>query len=271
MKKLIFMMMASIVLFTSCHSVSPDADEEAVLIRKPWFFGHGGVDMTPVQTGLTWCWWSTHSETFKIIPVRYDIAFDDIMSNDNTPLDYATYLTLQIEQGKSPILMKNYGVRWFENNVEAVYRNFVREEISKYSPFDLMSNREVCTKIDTDIKVKMEKYFASLSAKKEFPVICRQVITGRAKPNEKQLAEMNNTAAAIQAKQTQERKAEMEAAREKAEKQRASADKAYMSELNLSASQFIQLRAWEVIEKKQGANIDVLVSPTADPIWNVRR
>lgn len=270
MRKILFLFVASLAI-VSCHSVSPDADEEAVLIKKPWFFGHGGVEDEPVQTGLTWCWLSTHSETFKIIPVRYDIAFDDIMSNDNTPLDYSTYLTLQIEQGKSPVLMRNYGVRWFQNNVEAVYRNFVREEISKYSPFDLMSNREVCTKIDTDIKAKIDRYFAKLSAKKEFPVKCTQVITGRAKPNEKQLAEMNNTAAAIQAKQTQERKAEMEAAREKAEKQRASADKAYMSELNLSASQFIQLRAWEVIEKKQGANIDVLVSPSADPVWNIRR
>jgi len=270
MKKIMFFLLAAVSM-TSCHSVSPDADEEAVLIYKPWLFGHGGVDKDPVETGLTWCFWSTHSEKFKITPVRYDIAFDDIMSNDNTPLDYSTYLTLQIEKGKSPVLMQNYGVRWFQNNVEAVYRNFVREEISKYSPFDLMSNREVCTKIDAAIKAKVDKYFASLSAKKEFPVKCTQVITGRAKPNEKQLNEMNNTAAAIQAKQTQERKAEMEAAREKAEKQRAAADKAYMTELNLTPSQFIQLKAWDVVEKKQGANIDVLISPSADPMWNIRR
>lgn len=270
LKKYLIVIVAAFAM-AGCHSVSPDADEETVLIYKPYFFGHGGVDETPVKTGLTWCWFSTHSEYFKIVPVRYDIAFDDIMSNDNTPLDYATYLTLQIENGRSPVLMRNYGVKWFQNNVEAVYRNFVREEISKYSPFDLMSNREVCNKIDAAIKTKIDRYFASLSAKKEFPVKCTQVITGRAKPNEKQLAEMNNTAAAIQAKQTQERKAEMEAAREKAEKQRATADKAYMTELNLSASQFIQLKAWEVVEKKQGANIDVLISPSADPIWNVRR
>lgn len=256
---------------TSCHQVSPNAGEEAVLTYKPILWGHGGVDPNPVQTGLTWCWFSTHAEYFKIVPVRYDIAFDDIMSNDNTPLDYATYIILQVKEGKSPILMKNYGKNWFANNVEAVYRNYVREEVSKYSPFDLMSNREVCNKIDLDIQTKMEKYFDSLSKNKEFPIICKQVITGRAKPNTKQLEEMNNTAAAIQAKQTQDRKAEMQAAREKAEKQRAIADKAYMSELNLTPSQFIQLKAWDVIANKQGANIDVLVSPSTDPIWNIRR
>lgn len=261
------------ILFVGCsiRKVSPSAGEEAVLTYKPIIWGHGGVDPDPVQTGLTWCWFSTYAEYFKIVPVRYDIAFDDIMSNDNTPLDYATYIILQIREGKSPILMQNYGKDWFKNNVEAVYRNYVREEVSKYSPFDLMSNREVCNKIDSDIQSKMEKYFDSLSKNKEFPIVCKQVITGRAKPNPKQLEEMNNTAAAIQAKQTQDRKAEMQAAREKAEKQRAIADKAYMTELNLNPSQFIQLKAWDVISAKKDANIDVLVSPSADPMWNIRR
>ena len=53
-------------------------------------------------------------------------------------------------------------------------------------------------------------------------------------PNSEQLREMNKTAAAIQAKQTQEKRVEMENAR-------AIADKAYMNAMNLSPSQFIQL------------------------------
>jgi len=164
-----------------CHTVCPNADEEAVLIKKPVIFGHGGVDPTPVSTGLTWCVFSTSEEYFKIVPVRYDVNFDDIMSNDNTPLDYATYMVLQVEQGKSPVLLQNYGKDWYKYNVEAVYRNFVREEVSKYSPFDLMSNREVCNKVDKEILQKMQVYFRQLSTKKEFPVSCKQVITGRAK------------------------------------------------------------------------------------------
>lgn len=108
------------LLLTSCHFVSPNADEEAVLIDKPWFFGHGGVDDTPATTGLKWCWWSTSSETFKITPQRYDEVFDDIFSNDNTPLDFNTYINIQIEQGKSPILLKNYGINWYKNNIQYI-------------------------------------------------------------------------------------------------------------------------------------------------------
>jgi hypothetical protein len=85
------------------------------------------------------------------------------------------------------------------------------------------------------------------------------------------MAEMNQTAAAIQAAQTQQRKKEMEQQREAAERQRAIADKAYMNEMNLSAAQFIQLRAWDIIKEKQGANVDVLFNGSVDAIWNIRR
>lgn len=268
MKKFIlFLSVLFSLAITSCKSVEPNADEEAVLIYKPWFFGHGGVDKTPVTTGLTWCVPTTESVKFKITPQRYDVEFDDIMSNDNTPLDYATYITLQITKGKSPILMENYGEQWFQNNIEAVYRNFVREEISKYSPFDLMSNREVCNEIDKSIKDKLDKHIAQLSATKEFPVTCREVITGRAKPNAQQLKEMNNTAAAIQQRQTQERITERENARAKAETARAKADKAYMEEMNLTSDQFITLK----IIDKANPNIDIMFGGGTSPIWNVRR
>ena len=75
---------------------------------------------------------------------------------------------------------------------------------------------------------------------------------------------MNKTAAAIQAKQTQEKRVEMENAR-------AIADKVYMNAMNLSPSQFIQLRQWDVIEKKDGANIDVLVGGSEVPMWNIKQ
>ena len=85
-------------------------------------------------------------------------------------------------------------------------------------------------------------------------------------------AEMDNTAAATQAKRTEESRREMLVAREAAERQRAIADKAYQKELGLSTEQFIELRAWEIIAEKQGANIDVLFDAGGtNKMWNVRR
>ena len=102
-------------------------------------------------------------------------------------------------------------------------------------------------------------------------MIIKQVTIGKAIPNEKQLEEMNNTAKAVQAKQTQDREAEVQIARGKAERERAKADKAYMEEMHLNAADFISLKWIETIAAKQGANIDVLVGGNASQMWNVRR
>lgn len=274
MKKIFILFMALFTLtisLTSCHGVRPEADEEAVLIHKPWFFGHGGVDEKPVKTGLTWCWWSTSSEYFKIVPVKYEEKLDDIISNENTPLDFNTMILLQVKEGKSPILLENYGVNWYEHNIKDVYTNFTRNYVSQYSPFKLTSDREVIAHIDSCVKSDMIRYIAKLSSEKEFPITVVNVITGRAIPNDEQLEEMNNTAAQIQAKQTQERRVEMEIAREKAETQRAIADKAYQQKMGLTPDQFIQLKAWDIIADKNGANIDVLFNADVNKMWNVRR
>lgn len=255
----------------SCTKVEVNAGEEAVKIHQPWIFGHGGVDEKPVKTGLEWTWLSTSSEKFRITPVKYEQELNDIISNENTPLDFKTMILLKITEGKTPVLLQNYGKDWYENNIKNYHYNLTCNYVSRYSPFELTSNREVLAKIDSCVKADMVKYIGELSVNKEFPVEVIDVITGRAIPNSAQLEEMNNTAAQIQAKQTQNRREEMEEARERAEKKRAAADKAYQHEMGLSADQFIQLRAWDVIEKKQGANIDVLVGGGTSQMWNIRR
>lgn len=272
--KNLFLLMFGVMFMMSvsaCHGVMPDADEESVLIAKPWFFGHGGVDNEPVTTGCTWCFWSTSSETFKITPQRYDENFDDIFSNDNTPLDFSSYIVIQIMQGRSPILLKNYGVHWYKNNIQVPYRNFTREEVSKYSPFDLISNREVLVNIDAEVLRKMNDYLANLSSNKEFPITIKSITTGAARPNKDQLDEMNATAASIQKTKTQERNKEMENARAEAERARAEADKAYMTSMNISPAQFIELKYIEMIAQKKDANIDVLIGGNSSNMWNIRR
>lgn len=259
------------IFAASIHGVEPGPDEEAVLIKRPWIFGHGGVDDIPVQTGLTWCVFSTTSEVFKIVPVRHEIILDDLFSDDNTPLDFKTVIITQIEKGKSPVLLRNYGTDWFNTNLYNYFCNIVREHVSQHSPFDLMSNREVLAEIDKKVLSQMQRYVLELSKKKEMPVVIKDVIIGKASPNKEQLEEMNRTAKVVQAKQTQEREYEVQVAREKAQKQRAKADKAYMNEMNLSPSQFINLKWIETVANKEGANIDVLVGSGSEPIWNIKR
>ena len=259
-------------LFASCTTVSPDYGQEAVKIHKPWFFGQGGVDMEPVETGLQYTWFSTDYVIVTMVPVKYDEPLDDVTSNDNTLLDFNTQIQIQVEDNKSPILVKNYGIHFYENVIQEQYRNTVRSYISKYGPFDLMSNREVLDSINIAVKNDMIAYIDELSERSgELPIIVQNVLVGRAIPNAMQKEEMNRTAAATQAKRTEESRKEMLIAKEAAERQRAIADKAYQRELGLTTDQFIQLKAWEIIAEKQGANIDVLFETGANKMWTVRR
>ena len=123
------------------------------------------------------------------------------------------------------------------------------------------------------VKQDMESHIANLSSKSgELPINVVNVLVGRAIPNEMQKEEMNRTAAATQAKRTEESRRDMLIAKEAAERQRAIADKAYLNELGLTTDQFIQLRAWEIIKDKQGASIDVMFNAdNTNKIWNIRR
>ena len=264
------MLMVSMTMTSCIGCTTVDADEETVLIDKPWFLGHGGVQSEPVETGLEWIWWSTDTETFKIVPFKHQVDMDDLFSDDNTPLDFHTIIITQIQKGKTPILLQNYGTDWFNTNLYNYYCNLVRDHISQHSPFDLMSNRAILNEIDAKILKQMQEFVVQLSKEKEFPVTIKQVTIGKATPNKEQLAEMNKTAKAVQAKQTQEREAEVQAAREKAERQRAIADKAYREELGLSIPQFIELRKWDVINQKQNAQLVVNVGGNATPMISVK-
>jgi antitoxin component of RelBE/YafQ-DinJ toxin-antitoxin module len=134
-----------------------------------------------------------------------------------------------------------------------------------------MSNRAVTDSIEVLMKKYMEDYIADLSKKKgEMPVTVNSVIIGKGTPNDEMKKEMDHTAAMIQERKSQEQREATQKARESAERQRAISDKTYMREMGLTPEQYIQLRLYEIIEKKNGANIDVMVGP-ATSMWNVRR
>lgn len=278
MKKFLFILTACVSLcltttLTSCNQAKCDANEEAVFVYQPWFFGHGGIDMKAVKTGRSWCAPTTHVEYFKTVPVRYCVNMQDLVSDDNTPLDFHTIIITQLKPGKSPVLLKNYGVdsTWFNTNLYNYYCNLIRDHVSQHNPFDLMSNRQVLNSIDSAVMRSMQMRIAELSKDKEFPIIIKQVTIGKAIPNQKQKDEMDRTAEAVQAKQTQLREREMQDARAAAERARAVADKAYMREMNLSTSDFVNLKWIETISKLPQANVNVMVGGGTTPMYRVNK
>lgn len=275
MKKISCLLLSIVtaMTLTSCSLTTVDGDEEGVYVMKPVLFGKGGVRQTPLTQGSQWKVFSTDYYVYKVSPQQYNELFDDAITNNNTPVDLQAYLTLQIEPGKSPVIHQKFGENWFEMNIQAKFREFVRNQISKYDMFTLTSNREIYDDINNEVRDEVEK----LIAERQIPVRVVDVITGRAKPNQMGLEEMDRTAAQIQAKETQLKKKEAEDARFDAEVARANADKAYRTNLGLTSQEFIQLRQLEInkeyveiLRNKPNINVDLMLNGGVSPIWDIK-
>ena len=279
MKRFFYFLVMVMVMFTvnSCSLSTVDGDEEGVFIMKPMFFGHGGVQERALTQGSEWRVWTTSFVRYKKIPVKYTEQFDDVFCDDNTPLDLSAHITLKIKDGKSPILHKNYGTDWYSNNVKENFREIVRNFISTYNMYTLVSDREVYDKVKVDIAQKMQAYFDKLNGIAEFPIEIVNVVVDKAKPNDMVLEELNKTAAMAQQKITQERQQEMEEQRAITEQKRAYADKSYMNSMGLSSDAFIKLRYAEIelekvemIKNKENVNVDVLLGNSTQ-MWDIKQ
>ncbi len=276
MKKIFKLFLLGIAVSTTlsgCSFSRVNADEEAVLIAKPWFFGHGGVCETPITTGNTWTAWTTDVVTFKITPVQYDEKFTDIMSSDNTPVDLTAHVLIQIKRGKTPVLLSNFGEKWYVNDIQKDLCNEVRNEISKYPMMELTCKRTI---YDNASK-RIEAVLKNKVYREHIPITILKVIIDKACPNSEVMEEYNKTAAQIQAKQTQIAASQMQTYRKMAEEKRAEADDAYRMKMSLTPEQYIHLRSVEIekekvdmVRNKRNVSITMLMGNGATPFYNVK-
>lgn len=264
--------LATAAALTGCTKVNPGAGEEAVLVYKPWFFGHGGVDPEPVGTGLTWCAPSTDFMVFKITPTQYNEEFKNIFSSDNTPIYLTAHVLLQIIPGRTPELYQKFGAQWYENIIQKDFVTEVRNEIGKYPMMQLTSQHVIYESAQRRIEAVLRKKIAA----EKIPVKLERVIIDKAQPNKEVLEEYNHTAAAIQKLQTEEANAKMQEARKISETKRAEADDAYRKTMGLSPDQFIRLRSLEIerekvdmVRDKKNVTITMMMGGTAVPYFDV--
>jgi regulator of protease activity HflC (stomatin/prohibitin superfamily) len=235
-----------IVVISSFSREAVNANEEGVFIKKPYFFGKGGVYEKPLTQGSEWRVFSTDFIKFVMSPEQYEEGFEDLVAKDNNLINTTAYLTLQIEAGRTPELLKKFGETWYRNNVQETFRKITRDKLCEYGMFELTTNRQVYAEINADIDKSLRLYFAE----RGLPVVIKSVVISRAQPSKGVLEEIDRTGVQMQAELTQSKRIKTEQTREEAEHARAKADKAYMKEMNLSPDQFISLRALEIEKEK---------------------
>lgn len=259
------------ISFTSCGTETVGGNEEGVFIKKPYIWGSDGVDTTDILTdGRGVCAWTTDFEKFTITPVNYEEKFDNMASNDNTPLDFETHLTLQILRGRSGHLLKYFGKDWYVNSVAQVYRGMVRKHVSRYAANGLISNDSIVTLIDDKLEEELQKKLDEM----KLPVKVIAINIGKAVPPDDVLAESERTSAQKQAKLTQDARKLAEDAREAAEKSKAVADKAYMNEMHFTNSEYLKsqelLNQTLLIQTGKNLNVTFFVGGSPQPVINAK-
>lgn len=262
--------------FTSCDLCTVDGGEEGVFIKKPWFFGKGGVDHQALTSGSEWKVWSTDYVVYSVINTKYTEIFDDTATNETTTVDMNAHIFLRITPGKAPILHENYGVNWYDNNIKEIFRKYVKDFASRYDMITLVSQREIYDEIEPIIEQQMIDHINRLSETKELPIEVVDVIVDKAMANEGVREELNNTAIYMQQRNTQIMKQEMEIARRETEHLRALADREYQITMGFTPQQFIMLRGLELemqkidmIKNKSNVNVDVMLGQTT-PFWDIK-
>lgn len=270
MKKIILALCILLITLQSCYRVKPNGDEESVLVYKPFFFGHGGVEEEAIRTGATWVASTTDHIEFKITPVNNIEEFDNVMTKDNTPVTVYMNVTLQIEKGKSPLLYKNFGSKWYDNSLSPALRTNTRNEFSKYELFDLSSKRQTSVEIQKKLTSYLEQRIKAL----KMPVKVISISIATITPPDEVLQETKKTAAHNQEIYSQTQRALAETARKQAEINKAIADKAYQNQMNMSTTEYLQLRHLEIEKEKvelikDNKNISIIFG-NANPVLPIK-
>lgn len=258
----------------ACGRAAPDAGEAAVLIQKPWVFGHGGVDQTPVTTGLTFTAWSTSVKYVNMKPQAFSIEFDDMMSSDGIPLSFDATLTLQVTDAVS--LVQNFsggddddgakGTGWYDNNVKPAAVNIVRDAFKGHDMNSLAITADGATAVETTVKAQLNAYIAA----HHIPVQVVNFVLGRVNPPQGIKQQRTMTAEETQRKQTEIQTQQAEENRKLAETARASADDAYRNAMGLSPEQFVELQRIQMMGRVCANERCTFIVGNATPIISAK-
>lgn len=268
MKKLLLTVAVTLAVgTTACTPSKVAGGEEGVMTKQPYIFGSGGVDPTPISTGLQYTALSTKVDRYNIKAVRYTENFVDLTASDNVAIDFDSYLTLKIISGKTPKLHELSGKDWYKNKVQDYYRQAVRNELRTRSSIDLRTNPQVITETQTIILDIMQKYIADI----DLPVKVVKVVTGKVIPPNELLKEAAKTAAEKQKIKTQEARILTEEKRALAETNAALADKAYADEFNMNTEQFLRNKQLDIMAKAvETGEVNLIMNASnAQPIFKV--
>jgi len=263
-----------VTALSACSTVQPDAGHEAVLVRKPLVFGSGGVDETPVKTGLKYVAFTTRGIDVNMQPRRVDAEFTDLMTSDGVPIDFHAVITLQVID--SVKLVRDFGADagadgtpgFWMRNMDQPFRTSVRDAVKAHG----MNEMAIQATAADDVDKVVTEHLLRIVNETGVPVKILDVSLGRANPPDAILHQRVETAAQEQRINTEKQKKLAEDQRKMAEESRAAADQAYNQKMGLNTEQYVALQAIQMqrdVCAKGGCTF--IYGANATPLLNLRQ
>jgi len=219
-----------------CSVYSPDAGHQVVVVEKPMFFGHGGVDPKPVSVGRSFGAFTSEGIDVNMQPQKYEVLMNDTMTKDGVPVTFHAVLVLQVTD--SVKMVTQFGPDWYKNNVDNPFQTMVRQTVRGYGMNEVAISATAIDEIDSIIR----KEIVAFLEEKHIPAQVVTMTVGRANPPDSIKNQRIETATQEQRIQTEQQTKLAEDQRKMAEESRAAADNAYRMALGLSPEQYIQLQ-----------------------------
>lgn len=252
----------------ACRSFAPNAGHEIVLVKKPIFFGHGGVDPQPVRTGRTYAAVSTDGINVNMQPQKFETELPDTMTSDGVPITFHAIMVLKVTDSVS--LIKNFGPDWYSNNLEEPFKTMVRQAVRKRGMNETAISTIALDQIDSEIHDQLVDFIKQ----KSLPVELVTMTVGRANPPDSVKNQRIETATQEQRIQTEQQRKLAEDQRAMAETSRAHADNAYREAMGLSPQQFIQLETVKMQHNvcgDQGKANCTFIMNGAQPVYDLSK
>lgn len=274
MKKVAMAAVVMIAMATAgCSSAKPDAGQEAVLVMKPWIFGSGGIDPTPVRTGLTWTALTTQAVYVWTVPVQAHVDFDDLFTQDGVPLDFNAAVQFRVTD--SVKLVREFGAdvddkgNWgfFSRNLEQPFRMAVRDAVKKHGLNEMAITVAAASQVDAEVTTALEAEIKETGV----PIHLIGVTLGRANPPDAIKHQRIATAEQEQRQKTEQQAKLAEDQRKAHEESRAAADNAYREAMHLSPEQFLQLENIKMLGGVCAGGKCTFINGAAVPTLDVHR
>ena len=259
-----------------CSVASPNAGHEAVWMEKPVFFGHGGVDQTPVMAGREYGALTSDAIDVEMLPQRVDMEFDDMMTSSGVPVSFHVVATFKVTD---PVkLVSQFGAdrdeknNWgfWARNLDQPISNAVRDSVKKRDMQEMAISQTAADAVGQEVSTAAVNIVQRLGV----PIVFTAVNVGRVNPPDAIKNQRIETAAQEQRAITEQQTKLAEDQRKAAEQSRAAADNAYREAMQLSPDQFLQLERIKMqrdVCAHQGTNCTFFIGGNVTPVNDVGR